>query len=144
MSGARGSEPGARAAATDVVRVATYNIHRARGLDGQVSLRRIADVLRQIDADVVGVQEIYEAQAEHLARDLEMQLVTGVTVHRSDGAYGNAILTRLPLQGVATFDLSVRTREAREGFASISRSGSRRSTSSTSTSVSECASARSK
>jgi endonuclease/exonuclease/phosphatase family metal-dependent hydrolase len=116
MSGARGSDPGARASATEVVRVATYNIHRARGIDGQVSLRRIADVLRQIDADVVGVQEIYEAQAEHLARDLEMQLVTGVTIHRSDGAYGNAILTRLPLQGVATFDLSVRTREARGGI----------------------------
>ena len=116
MSGARGSDPGARAVSTEVVRVATYNIHRARGLDGQVSLRRIADVLRQVDADVVGVQEIYEAQAEHLARDLEMKLVTGVTVHRSDGAYGNAILTRLPLQGVATFDLSVRTREARGGI----------------------------
>ena len=115
MSGARGSDPGARAVSTEVVRVATYNIHRARGLDGQVSLRRIADVLRQVDADVVGVQEIYEAQAEHLARDLEMKLVTGVTVHRSDGAYGNAILTRL-LQGVATFDLSVRTREARGGI----------------------------
>lgn len=116
MAGAKGSDSGARTASAEVVRVATYNIHRARGLDGQVSLNRIADVLRQIDADVVGVQEVYEAQAEHLARDLEMQFVTGVTVHRSDGAYGNAIFTRLPLQGVATFDLSVRTREARGGI----------------------------
>ncbi len=116
MSGAKGSDSGGRTATAEVVRVATYNIHRGRGLDGKVSLGRIADVLRQVDADVVGVQEVYEAQAEHLARDLEMQLVTGVTVHRSDGAYGNAILTRLPLQGVATFDLSVRTREARGGI----------------------------
>jgi len=72
--------------------------------------------LRQVDADVVGVQEIYEAQAEYLARELGMQLVTGITVHRPDGACGNAILTRLRLQGVATFDLSVRTREARGGI----------------------------
>jgi endonuclease/exonuclease/phosphatase family metal-dependent hydrolase len=96
--------------------VATYNIHRGRGLDGRVSLRRIADVLHEIGADVVGVQEIYEAQAEHLARELGMQPVTGVTVHRADGACGNAILTRLPLEGVATFDLSVQTREARGGI----------------------------
>jgi endonuclease/exonuclease/phosphatase family metal-dependent hydrolase len=96
--------------------VATYNIHRGRGLDGQVSVRRIAEVLQEIDADVIGVQEIYEAQAELLARELGMQLVTGVTVHRPDGACGNAVLTHLPLRGVATFDLSVRTREARGGI----------------------------
>lgn len=105
-----------RTTSRDLLRVATYNIHKARGLDGQVSLRRIADVLRQVDADVIGVQEIYEAQAEHLARDLGMQLVTGVTMHRADGACGNAILTHLPLQGVATFDLSFRSREARGGI----------------------------
>jgi endonuclease/exonuclease/phosphatase family metal-dependent hydrolase len=98
------------------LRVATYNIHRARGLDGRVSLPRIAAVLREIDADVVGIQEVYEAQAEHLSRELGMQLVTGTTVHRSDGAYGNAVLTHLPLRGVATFDLSVQTREARGGI----------------------------
>jgi endonuclease/exonuclease/phosphatase family metal-dependent hydrolase len=106
----------ATSAARDLVRVATYNIHKGRGLDGRVSLPRIAEVLGEIDADIVGVQEIYEAQAEHLARDLGMQLVTGVTVHRPDGACGNAVLTRLPLQGVVTFDLSVRAREARGGI----------------------------
>ncbi len=79
-------------------------------------MRRIADVLQEVDADVVGVQEIYEAQAEHLAKDLGMQPVTGVTVHRQDGACGNAVLSRLPLRGVVTFDLSVRAREARGGI----------------------------
>jgi endonuclease/exonuclease/phosphatase family metal-dependent hydrolase len=96
--------------------VATYNIHRGRGLDGRVSLRRITDVLQQIDADVVGVQEIHEGQAELLARELGMQVVTGITLHRPDGPYGNAILTRLALRGVATFDLSVSLREARGGI----------------------------
>lgn len=116
MSGSKSVDGASRGGSHEMFQVATYNIHRARGLDGKVSLRRIAEVLRQVDADVIGVQEVFEAQAQHLARDLGMQLVTGVTVHRSDGAYGNAILTRLPLQGVATFDLSVRTREARGGI----------------------------
>jgi len=116
VSGARPVHGGSRAVSRELLRVATYNIHRGRGLDGRVSLRRIAEVLRQVNADVIGIQEIYETQAEHLARELGMQLVTGVTVHRSDGACGNAVLTHLPLQGVATFDLSVRTREARGGI----------------------------
>ena len=115
MSASRTGHGTSRAARRDL-RVATYNIHRGRGLDGRVSLPRIADVLREIDADVVGVKEVYEAQAEHLARELGMQLVIGTTVHRSDGAYGNAVLTHLPLHGVATFDLSVQTREARGGI----------------------------
>ena len=45
-----------------------------------------------------------------------MRLVTGTTVRRPEGACGNAILTRFPLQGVATFDLSVAAREARGGI----------------------------
>ena len=73
--------------------------------------------VRELDADVVGVQEIYEAQAEQLARRARAcSSSPGVTVHRSDGAYGNAILTRLRLRGVATFDLSVGRREARGGI----------------------------
>ena len=145
VAGAKGSDSGARTASAEVVRVATYNIHRGRGLDGQVSLRRIADVLRQIDADVVGVQEIYEAQAEHLARDLEMQLVTGVTVHRSDGAYGNAIFTRLPLQGRGDLrPLRANPRGPGGHSSRPRRSGTRRCTSSTSTWAFEGASARSR
>jgi endonuclease/exonuclease/phosphatase family metal-dependent hydrolase len=116
ISDADGPDSSARTTSTEVIRVATYNIHRGRGIDGKVSLNRIVCVLQEIDADVLGVQEIYEAQAEFLARELGMHLVTGVTVHRADGACGNAILTRLPLQGVATFDLSVKTREARGGI----------------------------
>ena len=116
MTGQTPADATSSRAARDLVRVATYNIHRARGLDGRVSLPRIADVVRELDADVVGVQEIYAAQAEQLAKDVGMQPVTGTTVHRTDGAYGNAILTRLPLRGVATFDLSVGVREARGGI----------------------------
>jgi endonuclease/exonuclease/phosphatase family metal-dependent hydrolase len=105
-----------RAVYRPFLRVATYNIHRGRGLDGRVSVRRIAEVLDEIEADVIGIQEVYGTQAEHLAHELDMRLVTGVTVHREGDAYGNAILTRLPLQGADTFDLSVRTREARGGI----------------------------
>ena len=43
------------------LRVATYNIHRCRGLDGRTSPERIADVIRSIEPDVVALQEVIGA-----------------------------------------------------------------------------------
>ena len=59
--------------------VASYNIHKAEGLDRRVDLARIARVLGEIDADVVGIQEIYRPQAEALAAELGMTMEMGVT-----------------------------------------------------------------
>ena len=41
-----------------VLRVMTYNIHHAEGLDGKVDLERIANVIRQSNADVIALQEV--------------------------------------------------------------------------------------
>lgn len=43
------------------LRVATYNIHRCRGLDQRVLPARIARVLKEIDADLIGLQEVVNA-----------------------------------------------------------------------------------
>jgi len=40
------------------LRVATYNIHRCRGLERRTRPERTAAVLRAIDADVVALQEV--------------------------------------------------------------------------------------
>jgi hypothetical protein len=44
--------------------VASYNIHRGAGLDRRVNIERTADVLKEIDADLVGVQEVLRPQAD--------------------------------------------------------------------------------
>jgi hypothetical protein len=40
------------------IRVVTYNIHKRRGLDRRVSPTRIVAVLREIDADIIALQEV--------------------------------------------------------------------------------------
>ena len=55
MNGAEHSEMSNR------VRVATYNIHKSRGLDWRVRPDRIVEVLREIDADIVALQEVAES-----------------------------------------------------------------------------------
>jgi endonuclease/exonuclease/phosphatase family metal-dependent hydrolase len=101
--------------------VVTYNTHRCIGSDGVQDPDRIAAVLREIDADVVALQEVDHLhggapeanQATHVAGRLGLRPISGPTVLREDGHYGNAVLTRLPVLAVRRHDLSVPGREPR-------------------------------
>lgn len=96
--------------------IASYNIHKARGLDRRVDLMRIAAVLEETEADLVGVQEIYAPQAEALARRLGLHYRMGVTTERAEGPYGNAVLTRFAVRSAHAFDLTRHRREPRGGL----------------------------
>ena len=98
------------------VTVASYNIHKAEGLDRRVDLDRIASVLREIDADLIGIQEIYGPQAEALAAELRLSVAMGVTRHIGNVPYGNAIFTRFTVHGSHAFDLTRPPREPRGGL----------------------------
>lgn len=96
--------------------VASYNIHKCAGMDRRVDLERIADVLKEIDADLVGIQEVLRPQADALAERLEMQVAMGPTIELTGLPYGNAVLSRLPIRASQPFDLSWRAREPRGGI----------------------------
>jgi endonuclease/exonuclease/phosphatase family metal-dependent hydrolase len=96
--------------------VASYNIHKCAGLDRRVDLDRIAQVLEEIDADLVGLQEVFRPQALRLADRLGVHVRMGPTRERDGLPYGNAVLTRLPIRGSRTFDLSRPDREPRGGI----------------------------
>lgn len=103
-----------------MLRVATYNIHRGVGADGVYDLARIAKVISNLDADIIGLQEVDigdspsgDCQSRHLARVLGYLSVEGPLVERRMGSYGNALLSRLPIREVRRIDLSVTGREPR-------------------------------
>lgn len=95
------------------IRVLTYNIHRARGLDGVERLDRIVDVLGEVDADIVALQEVLARQATALAEATRMHAVFGPTRVLPQGPYGNLCLTRLPLVGHRSYSLTCRPLEPR-------------------------------
>jgi len=99
-----------------IVTVASYNIHKAEGMDRRVDLTRIAHVLEEIDADLVGVQEVYRPQAEALARSLGMRMAMGATRIHAGTPYGNAVFTRFSIQASYTFDLTRPARQPRGGI----------------------------
>jgi endonuclease/exonuclease/phosphatase family metal-dependent hydrolase len=87
-------------------RVMTYNIHHGEGLDRKVDLRRIADLIKREQADIVALQEVDKGVKRTSKRDLPAELasLTGMTCvfsnnfHFQEGEYGNAVLTRFPVK----------------------------------------------
>jgi endonuclease/exonuclease/phosphatase family metal-dependent hydrolase len=102
-------------------RVVTYNVHKCRGLDNRVRPDRIVEVLREIDADIVGLQEVISVpwkrkqddQVRYLADELGLHFAFGEVRQLRGGAYGNLVLTRFPVHGTRHYDISAHGREPR-------------------------------
>jgi endonuclease/exonuclease/phosphatase family metal-dependent hydrolase len=105
------------------LRVATYNVHKCRGIDGRVRPERIASVIAALDADVVALQEIYDQQAEYLADQLKYKFCFGENRRLKTRPYGNATLARLPFGTIKNYDLTHGTRERRGILRSDIRAG---------------------
>jgi len=102
-------------------RVATYNVHRCIGLDRKRDAGRIASVIREVNPDVIGLQEVdnrsdgtsESAQMDFLAGETGYEAVPGPTIKRANGNYGNVLLTRWPVLEKREIDLCFSCREPR-------------------------------
>jgi endonuclease/exonuclease/phosphatase family metal-dependent hydrolase len=103
------------------IRVVTYNIHRCCGMDRRVRPGRIVDVLGEIDADIIALQEVLRVdgwnresdQARFIAEELRFNFVFGATRRLKGGRHGNAVLTRFPIQIHRNYDISAGGRHPR-------------------------------
>lgn len=95
-----------------LMRIVTYNIHGWRAADGAPNLDGVTAVLRTINADIIGLNEVYYPRVvqgdarpalEALASRLEMHVVFGPCLRwpaeedMPARAYGNALLSRWPI-----------------------------------------------
>jgi len=94
-------------------RVVTYNIHKCRGLDRRVRPARIAEVLGELNADIIALQEVLSVdgktpednQARFIGDQLGLDYRLGENRKINGGAYGNVILSRLPFVSTYNYDL---------------------------------------
>lgn len=88
------------------LRVATYNVHGCRGVDGRRSETRIAEVIATLDVDVIGLQELDLNrlrsagidQAGLIAQHLGWERIFYPAMRVRDEEYGDAILSRWPMR----------------------------------------------
>jgi endonuclease/exonuclease/phosphatase family metal-dependent hydrolase len=103
------------------LRLASYNVRRCIGTDRRHDVARVLDVLRELDADVVGLQEIAVRrplrggvdQLEALAAAHGYTAVPAPIRTTADGYLGNGLLVRGRVVGARAIDLSRPRREPR-------------------------------
>lgn len=99
----------------------SYNIHQCVGIDGKRDPQRIAAVIQETRADIIGLQEVdfnpagdkRSHQLDYLAEATGMKAVAGPTIRRTDVEFGNALLTRSDIIRVRFHDLTVVRRQPR-------------------------------
>jgi endonuclease/exonuclease/phosphatase family metal-dependent hydrolase len=105
----------------------TYNVHEAVGRDKHKNYFRIVEVIREINPDVITLQEVDSDSGEpgennadgasFMYETIEQSLayhgVKGITMFRKRSAYGNAIFAAKRPENVLRHDISHKHREPR-------------------------------
>ncbi len=105
------------------MRLVTYNIHKGiGGRDRRYRLDRIIEVIAELDADLVCLQEVdrdvhrsrYDHQPRLLAKALgSIASLDQLVMPRGDGGYGNLILSRWPFHQAEQFSIRKGVRKPR-------------------------------
>ena len=85
-------------------RIVTYNVHRCVGNDRRLDVGRVADVLANLEPDIVALQELdvgrartgHVDQAHEIALRLDMACHFHAALKVEEEQYGDAILTCFP------------------------------------------------
>lgn len=108
------------------LRVLTYNMHKGFCFySRQYVLQELRAAIRQVDADVVFLQEVMgvhpvhinetelDSQFEYLADQIWQHHVYGKNAIYSNGNHGNAILSKYPFSSFENINISTNTLERR-------------------------------
>ena len=87
--------------------VATYNVHGCVGSDGRYSRERILNVMKELQADLIALQEIdCEDTLLWLADQMQSASIAGPVLQQV-GGFGNGLLTNCTIGDIRLVDLTV-------------------------------------
>jgi endonuclease/exonuclease/phosphatase family metal-dependent hydrolase len=105
MAERKSGEDSSTVGAADPLTFASYNIHKCIGIDGRFDPERVAEVIAEIDADVIALQEADKRfggregllDLKAIARDTGLEPVPMTTRRNGHGWHGNLVLVRSAL-----------------------------------------------
>lgn len=88
------------------LKVMTYNIHRGINRSNKLDLDGITEVIISSNPDIIALQEVerfsirtrFRDQIEYIAEKLSMNYAYGKSINILNGQYGNAILSKFPIE----------------------------------------------
>lgn len=103
------------------IRVATYNIRICRGLDDQLDPDRTAAAIARLDAETVALNEVDRLtdrsanidEPEYLGEKLGLNHAFGKAFPHPGGEYGNALLSKYPIEVIENFEVPASDSETR-------------------------------
>lgn len=104
------------------IRVATYNLHSCVGSDRRYDPERTLAVLKEINADVLGLQEVGGylhdgiEQIYFFEKELGMKAVSGPNLVRGGTEFGNVLLVKGLVRNFQKVDLTVAPFEPRSAI----------------------------
>lgn len=104
------------------IKVITYNIHAGIDTNGSFNLDRIAHIISEENADIVGLNEVDQCtsrskgvdQAKYIADKLDYHYVFGKAINYSGGEYGNAFISKYPIVASKNYRLPIHSLKTRE------------------------------
>jgi len=117
------SHPERSLAAPSTFKVLVYNVHAGKDAGGKDNLQRVADVVREVDADVVLLQEVDKGarrsggvdQPSEYAKRTGYHVAFGRSLDYDGGEYGIAMLSRWPIRRDSAIHLPVDPPQERSG-----------------------------
>jgi endonuclease/exonuclease/phosphatase family metal-dependent hydrolase len=103
---------------------ATYNVHSCVGVDHRYDPERVATVLCELGADIIGLQEVdarhrfgrFVEQWSFFAELTGLNAACGPQRRDHRGRFGNSLLTRFPVRALRHIDLSIDGYEPRDAI----------------------------
>ncbi len=100
--------------------VATYNVHQWTGSDGVYDPDRVIDVINRLNCEIIALQEAFFPNdgsgafgPEYLTERTGLKTICAPTLFKTNGSFGNVLLTRFPVSEVRKVDLSYNGSEPR-------------------------------
>ncbi len=104
------------------MKIASFNVQHCNAyLEGKINYRVIADAILSLGADIVGLNEIY-SRGEGVRLDEQTEVLGALTGYRyrffaraidfKDGRYGNAFLSKIPIESAEVFPVAQGDRSA--------------------------------